>query len=134
MMIEGVFPLLLCIVIWAFLLVMFFVICLFVLPISICLVARKHYEEEHDKTVTKEELKETNISNKPLQHSANAPGNKTAPVEPVAEECSICLMDTVEKGCVIPCGHAKFCLECLKKCGETCPICRTKIDNKIRVF
>lgn len=87
----------------------------------------KHYADKHNGAVPKEEPKEKNISKKLKPSAPRRTG-------PVAEECSICLMGIVERGCAVPCGHTKFCLECLKKCGETCPICRTKIDNKIKVF
>ena len=50
--------------------------------------------------------------------------------------CNICFMK--EKNAVnIPCGHAKWCIECADRWFEsrgTCALCRDKIDRCIRMF
>ncbi|KAI3469781.1 hypothetical protein Pfo_026444 [Paulownia fortunei] len=50
--------------------------------------------------------------------------------------CTICLDAPLEGAC-IPCGHMAGCMSCLneikaKKWG--CPVCRTKIDQVIRIY
>ncbi|GJY42317.1 ankyrin repeat-containing protein [Tanacetum coccineum] len=50
--------------------------------------------------------------------------------------CVICLDAPVE-GALIPCGHMAGCMSCLteikgKKMG--CPVCRTNIDQVIRLY
>ena len=50
--------------------------------------------------------------------------------------CNICFMK--EKNAVnIPCGHAKWCIECANTWFEsrgTCALCRDPIDRCIRMF
>ncbi|KAK4801150.1 hypothetical protein SAY86_021637 [Trapa natans] len=53
-----------------------------------------------------------------------------------SSSCVICLDAPVEGAC-IPCGHMAGCMSCLneikaKKWG--CPVCRTKIDQIIRIY
>jgi len=47
-------------------------------------------------------------------------------------ECPICL-DNITTLVVLNCGHP-FCYECSKNIHTTCPICRTYITNKIKVY
>ncbi|GAB2265981.1 hypothetical protein Dimus_001012 [Dionaea muscipula] len=50
--------------------------------------------------------------------------------------CVICLDALVEAACV-PCGHMVGCMSCLNEVKAKnwgCPICRTKIDQVIRVY
>lgn len=56
--------------------------------------------------------------------------------EASASSCTICLDAPVEAAC-IPCGHMVGCMSCLneidaKKWG--CPVCRTKIDQVVRIY
>lgn len=56
--------------------------------------------------------------------------------ETSGSSCTICLDAPVEGACV-PCGHMAGCMSCLneikaKKWG--CPVCRTKIDQVIRIY
>lgn len=74
--------------------------------------------------------------------SSNAEATSSR-VEPMKEDsskdaslCPICLDASVEGACV-PCGHMAGCMSCLneimgKKWG--CPVCRTKIDQVIRIY
>ncbi|PIN08401.1 putative E3 ubiquitin ligase [Handroanthus impetiginosus] len=53
-----------------------------------------------------------------------------------ASSCTICLDAPLEGAC-IPCGHMAGCMSCLneikaKKWG--CPVCRTKIDQIVRIY
>lgn len=53
-----------------------------------------------------------------------------------SSSCSVCLDAPVEGAC-IPCGHMAGCMLCLneikaKKWG--CPVCRTKIDQVVRIY
>lgn len=57
-------------------------------------------------------------------------------VDTSASSCTICLDAPLEGAC-IPCGHMAGCMSCLneikaKKWG--CPVCRTKIDQVIRIY
>lgn len=47
-------------------------------------------------------------------------------------ECPICL-DNIDTLVVLNCGHP-FCYDCSKNINITCPICRTYITNKIKVY
>ncbi|XP_073299775.1 putative E3 ubiquitin-protein ligase XBAT35 [Primulina huaijiensis] len=54
----------------------------------------------------------------------------------VSSSCTICLDAPLEGACV-PCGHMAGCMSCLieikaKKWG--CPVCRSKIDQVIRIY
>ncbi|KAK4482464.1 hypothetical protein RD792_009621 [Penstemon davidsonii] len=56
--------------------------------------------------------------------------------EDIDASCTICLDAPLEGACV-PCGHMAGCMSCLneikaKKWG--CPVCRTKIDQVIRIY
>jgi cellular nucleic acid-binding protein len=46
--------------------------------------------------------------------------------------CIIC-MDKNKEYIVVPCGHFKYCAECVKKIN-TCSTCRGKIDSYVKVF
>ncbi|KAH6809024.1 hypothetical protein C2S51_026807 [Perilla frutescens var. frutescens] len=53
-----------------------------------------------------------------------------------ASSCTICLDAPVEGAC-IPCGHMAGCMSCLNEIqGKTwgCPVCRTKIDQVVRIY
>ncbi|CAI0457916.1 unnamed protein product [Linum tenue] len=50
--------------------------------------------------------------------------------------CVICLDAPVEGACV-PCGHMAGCMSCLKEIQAKkwgCPVCRTKIDQVVRLY
>ena len=47
--------------------------------------------------------------------------------------CSICFEDIKEKYACVPCGHTTTCLNCLKDLTN-CPICRTNIESKLKLF
>lgn len=50
--------------------------------------------------------------------------------------CVVCL-DAPAEGVCVPCGHMAGCMSCLKEIkakGWGCPVCRTKIDQVIRVY
>lgn len=50
--------------------------------------------------------------------------------------CAVCLDAPVEGACV-PCGHMAGCMSCLEKIKAKktgCPVCRTKIDQVIRLY
>lgn len=53
-----------------------------------------------------------------------------------ASTCTICLDAPVEGACV-PCGHMVGCMSCLKEIRTKkwgCPICRTKINQVVRLY
>ncbi|XP_011091307.1 putative E3 ubiquitin-protein ligase XBAT35 isoform X2 [Sesamum indicum] len=50
--------------------------------------------------------------------------------------CTICLDAPLEGAC-IPCGHMAGCMSCLKEIKAKkwgCPVCRTKIDQVVRIY
>lgn len=53
----------------------------------------------------------------------------------VTEELRTCMVCFQTKPIIVlvPCGHAGLCRKCAKKL-ETCPFCRKKIDQRIRIF
>lgn len=46
--------------------------------------------------------------------------------------CSVCIDGPVSHA-VVPCGHT-FCTECSRRHGAVCFICRTQIQQKMRIF
>lgn len=53
-----------------------------------------------------------------------------------SSSCVICLDAPVEGAC-IPCGHMAGCMSCLNEIkGKNwgCPVCRTKIDQVVRLY
>jgi Zinc finger, C3HC4 type (RING finger) len=46
--------------------------------------------------------------------------------------CSICLADTVSYT-MTPCGHT-FCQNCVRRQGNSCPMCRTQIKERVRIY
>jgi len=46
--------------------------------------------------------------------------------------CSICLSDTVSYT-MTPCGHT-FCQTCVRRQGNSCPMCRTAIKERVRIY
>jgi hypothetical protein len=47
--------------------------------------------------------------------------------------CSVCFEDIKEKYACVPCGHTTTCYNCLTDL-TTCPICRTVIESKLKLF
>jgi len=53
------------------------------------------------------------------------------------KECNVCLRKRDVTFALIPCGHAGLCATCgdkIGKVGMTCPVCRRKIEGKMRIF
>jgi hypothetical protein len=47
--------------------------------------------------------------------------------------CIIC--EERRAWCVaVPCGHCYFCAECSQKIEDICPVCKTEIEQIIRVY
>lgn len=77
----------------------------------------------------------------PAHISSQAIENAPAKLDDTKEDrnsssCVICLDSPIEGAC-IPCGHMAGCMSCLneikaKKWG--CPVCRTKIDQVVRLY
>ncbi|KAH6778048.1 hypothetical protein C2S52_006442 [Perilla frutescens var. hirtella] len=56
--------------------------------------------------------------------------------EETTSSCTICLDAPLEGACV-PCGHLAGCMSCLKEIKAKnwgCPVCRSKIDQIIRIY
>jgi hypothetical protein len=47
--------------------------------------------------------------------------------------CLICLENSINI-VIVPCGHSVACESCLSKCPNTCPICRTQIQAKQKIY
>ena len=61
---------------------------------------------------------------------------KQSSVDPTLFDCSICFEESVQNRIVfVPCGHTacKNCAEEWEKTCKTCHICRTKIQNRIKL-
>ncbi|KAL0376798.1 UNVERIFIED_CONTAM: putative E3 ubiquitin-protein ligase XBAT35 [Sesamum calycinum] len=66
-----------------------------------------------------------------IASSANEKKEDGAP-----SSCTICLDAPLEGAC-IPCGHMVGCMSCLKEIKAKkwgCPVCRTKIDQVVRIY
>ena len=51
------------------------------------------------------------------------------------DECVICFEKIDNRYACIPCGHSQFCERCILNIDKNCcPMCRTKITQKIRIF
>lgn len=47
--------------------------------------------------------------------------------------CKICFSKKANIA-LIPCGHSNFCKDCVMKFDTECPVCRTPISGKIKIF
>jgi hypothetical protein len=79
------------------------------------------------------DLSPVNVSSSVVEKLSNEDG-KTA--DGSGSTCVICL-DAPAEGACIPCGHVAGCMSCLnevktKKWG--CPVCRSKIDQIIKLY
>lgn len=52
---------------------------------------------------------------------------------PEIANCIICMDKSPQINFLVPCGHGIFCIECKDKISD-CPICNTKIIDRIRVY
>lgn len=53
-----------------------------------------------------------------------------------SRQCCVC-MDRERSAALLPCGHVCVCTECserLRSRGQSCPICRSRIDTSVRLF
>ena len=50
-----------------------------------------------------------------------------------ATMCKICYCKKANIA-LIPCGHSNFCRECAIKFDSECPVCRTAITGKIKIY
>nr|XP_043628365.1 putative E3 ubiquitin-protein ligase XBAT35 isoform X2 [Erigeron canadensis] len=79
------------------------------------------------------------IDSDPMDLSENIPDCKSNENEKInndSSSCVICLDAPVEGAC-IPCGHMAGCMSCLNEIkGKSwgCPVCRTKIDQVVRLY
>lgn len=48
-------------------------------------------------------------------------------------ECCICFNDMVKRFGIFPCGHAKYCENCIKQL-KICAICKTNIDKYMPIY
>lgn len=49
-------------------------------------------------------------------------------------ECCICFNPIIQKIALVPCGHTKFCEDCIKKLKKICPICIQEYQCYIKLF
>ena len=58
--------------------------------------------------------------------------SETAKCEAADESCCICLDSNISY-CPIPCGHYKFCFECIKTL-KTCAFCQSPMQGFMRIY
>jgi len=69
----------------------------------------------------------------PATNGVPQPTNSTMP----SDGCEICLIARRSGIALVPCGHARFCCDCVDRLlsmGSGCPVCRANIDMVLRVF
>ncbi len=49
------------------------------------------------------------------------------------KKCQIC-MEKMSNCVLIPCGHKSYCFECIEKCQNKCPCCRSSITNVCKMY
>ena len=77
-----------------------------------------------------DELAQYNIT---LCHKKETDSAPISPDTPVSFTCSICFEPIKHRAGIVPCGHMSFCFRCISNITK-CPICRRKIQSKIRMF
>lgn len=94
-------------------------------------VGTKHYDVENGKFITEDYLVKRGKDCKIIY----IPNKGHFLIRNVKEviECQICFEEIDVRKVLLPCGHSKFCEDCLEKL-DTCPICRRKIDKTITLF
>ena len=58
-------------------------------------------------------------------------------VEIAEKACVVCFLQRVTTWIFMPCRHANFCGDCsdrLRGLEQTCPICRTQIEDSFQIF
>jgi hypothetical protein len=75
---------------------------------------------------------ETNVSSVNAQSIAN----NTQPTSNNAKtECTICFNEITHRIALVPCGHMKFCSDCIDRLpNKKCPICTQKFRSYIKLF
>ena len=57
--------------------------------------------------------------------------------EDTESKCAVCLLARTTTCVFIPCRHAVCCISCserIEELGQTCPICRSVIEDRFRIF
>jgi len=80
---------------------------------------RQLHRKENELTEKERELKRLEMSNRELQEAVPTP-------------CAICL-EGFTNCTFLPCGHLCTCMECGKQV-LTCPLCRSWITSRVKVF
>ena len=73
------------------------------------------------------------ILNDPDPFSDQVSSSEEASQVSQSEMCSICY-SRKSNIAMIPCGHSNFCKQCAVKFDTECPVCRTLITGKIKLF
>lgn len=47
--------------------------------------------------------------------------------------CIVCI-ENIKEICLLPCAHLLFCENCSQTIFEECPLCKSKISQKIKIF
>ena len=72
-----------------------------------------------------------------LSALSNGGVNGPVPINGVGE-CKICFLDKYINNTMVPCGHNGYCMDCLTDIKHSnnplCPLCRTKINEVVKVF
>ena len=51
--------------------------------------------------------------------------------------CTVCLGPRILTWLLMPCRHATFCTDCSQQLidlGQSCPICRSNIDERFQIY
>lgn len=91
-------------------------------------------EESYTYVSSNEESSSDENDNEEEEENINGP--KNIKMKESSENCSICL-ETSSNCVLIPCGHKCICSKCSIKLRKTsnsnCPICRTTIQNSLKI-
>ncbi|KAJ7972642.1 E3 ubiquitin-protein like [Quillaja saponaria] len=78
------------------------------------------------------EISQTDASGLPTEYGTSRKNG----MKSESDSCVICWEATKEGAC-LPCGHMAGCMSCLnmiKGKNDACPVCRTKIDQVVRLY
>lgn len=73
----------------------------------------------------------------PVINDSPPVGSSGSKEEGSEETCCVVCLDAPVQGACVPCGHMAGCMSCLEKIQAKktgCPVCRTKIDQVIKLY
>lgn len=73
------------------------------------------------------------VTNKLLEDKIKKLENQLKDSIPVEHQCCICFGYTDKKTICVPCGHAQYCCQCIKKLSK-CAICRESVTSVVKTY